>query len=127
MRQFLRSFFLRQPVRWPVVALLLLLTSAAAWAQPTVTGFSPASGPAGSSVVVTGTGFTNVTSVRFGELSATFLVNNTGQLTAVVPRAASTQVINVTTTAGSEVSPTAFAVTRNASLTYTRPPTILRA
>jgi hypothetical protein len=86
---------------------------------PTVTGFSPASGPSGSTVTVTGTDFTNVTSVRFGELSATFNVLSPTQLTAVVPRAASTQVINVTTTAGSEVSPTAFAVTRNAILTYT--------
>jgi len=118
MQTFTRTAFLRWPLP-AVLLLLLLLTSAAAWAQPTVTGFSPASGAAGSTVTVTGTGFSNVTSVRFGELSATFSVLSTTQLTAVVPRAASTQPIIVTTTAGSEISPTAFAVTRNASLTYT--------
>lgn len=102
-----------------LAALLLLLAGRSALAQsPTVTGCSPASGAAGTSVTVSGTNFSNVTSVRFGELSSTFTVNSTTQLTAVVLRAASTQVTNVTTTAGSEISPTAFATTRGSSLSY---------
>ncbi|MDO7845075.1 Ig-like domain repeat protein [Hymenobacter sp. M29] len=108
------------PQRLPAVLLLLLLllTSAAAWAQPSVTGFSPTSGASGSSVVITGSGFTGATSVRFGELSAVFTVNSATQITATVPRAASTQLINVTTSAGYGLSASAFAVTRGSSVSY---------
>ncbi|MBF9220547.1 IPT/TIG domain-containing protein [Hymenobacter ruricola] len=112
------TLFLRRPLL-PLL-FILLLTSAAAWAQPTITGLSPASGAAGSNVVITGSGFTGATSVRFGELSAVFTVNSSTQITAVVPRAASTQLLNVTTGAGFAFSPAAFAVTRASnSVSYT--------
>jgi hypothetical protein len=99
-------------------ALLLLLTALPALAQPTISGFSPTSGAAGSSVTITGSGFTGATSVRFGELSAVFTVNSATQITAVVPRAASTQRINVTTSAGYVLSSSAFTVTRGSSVSY---------
>ncbi|MBO2012786.1 beta strand repeat-containing protein [Hymenobacter negativus] len=119
MQTFTRTPFPRRP--WPatLLLLLLLLSSAAAWAQPTITGFSPASGASGSNVVITGSGFTGTTSVRFGELSAVFTVNSSTQITAVVPRAASTQLINATTGAGFAFSPSTFAATRASSVSYT--------
>jgi hypothetical protein len=57
----------------------------------TVSGFSPASGDLGTSVVITGTGFSNnVSSVTFGGVAAiSFTVNSDTQVTAVVGSGAS--------------------------------------
>jgi uncharacterized protein (DUF2141 family) len=122
MLSFMQTFtctpFLRRPLSAALLALLLLLSSAAAWAQPVVSSFSPTSGATGSTVVISGSGFTGATSVRFGELSAVFTVNSSTQITATVPRAASTQRLNVTTSAGYDLSSTDFAVTRGNSLSY---------
>ncbi|MDO7877793.1 Ig-like domain-containing protein, partial [Hymenobacter sp. ASUV-10] len=109
--------FLLPGRRW-LGLLLLLLTALPALAQPGISSFSPTSGAAGSNVVITGSGFTGATSVRFGELSAVFTVNSASQITAVVPRAASTQLINVTTSAGYSFSSAKFTVTRSSSVTY---------
>jgi hypothetical protein len=56
---------------------------------PTVTGVSPASGPSagGTAVTITGTNFTNVTSVLFGGTAATnFNVMNSTTIEAQVPQ-----------------------------------------
>ena len=55
---------------------------------PTVTGLSPNSGPTGggTTVIITGTGFTDATSVRFGSTSApAFAVNSSTRITATSP------------------------------------------
>ncbi|MGW5332789.1 IPT/TIG domain-containing protein [Streptomyces bauhiniae] len=55
---------------------------------PQVTGVSPANGPTagGTTVVLTGTGFSGATAVTFGGVPATsFLVNSATQITAVTP------------------------------------------
>src|SRR5262249_49852162 len=55
---------------------------------PTLTGVSQSSGSTGGGTVVTltGTGFTNVTSVLFGSFaSSNFVVNSDTQITAVAP------------------------------------------
>jgi IPT/TIG domain/Bacterial Ig-like domain (group 3)/Dockerin type I domain len=68
-------------------------------APPTVTSVSPSSGPAagGTSVIITGTGFTGATAVDFGGAAATsFMVNSDTQITAVDP--AGTGVVDVTVT-----------------------------
>ncbi|WP_198539665.1 IPT/TIG domain-containing protein, partial [Chloracidobacterium thermophilum] len=52
---------------------------------PTLTSFSPASGPVGTAVTLTGTNFLNVSSVTFGDLPARFTVTSPTQLTATVP------------------------------------------
>ncbi len=74
-----------------------VVLTAAAPAAPTVTGISPTSGPAagGTSVTITGTGFTGATAVDFGTNLATGLniVNDT-TITADSP--AGTGVVNVT-------------------------------
>ncbi len=62
---------------------------------PVITDFSPKAGIVGSSVVITGTGFTGATSVTFNGTSAAFTVNSNTQITATVPAGATGGVIAV--------------------------------
>ncbi|HEX4440110.1 MAG TPA: IPT/TIG domain-containing protein [Thermoanaerobaculia bacterium] len=77
---------------------------------PTVTGFSPGSGTAGTSVVVTGTGFDTASAVAFNGFGATFTVNSPTQITATVPSTATTGKIKVTNAAGAASSGASFLV-----------------
>ncbi len=68
-------------------------------APPTVTSVNPNTGPAmgGTSVIVSGTGFTGATSVHFGAAAATsFIVSSDTQITAIDP--AGSGVVDVTVT-----------------------------
>ncbi|MGV9823583.1 IPT/TIG domain-containing protein [Nocardia xishanensis] len=70
---------------------------------PTLTSISPNSGPVtgGTTVTLTGTGFTGATAVRFGILPATsFTVNSDTQITAVTPVGLGTVAVTVTTAGG---------------------------
>ena len=72
-----------------------------------VTSVSPSTGPAagGTSVVISGSGFTGVTSVKFGTVAATsYTRNNASSITATSPAGTGVVDVIVTTTAGS--SPT---------------------
>lgn len=69
-------------------------------AAPTVTNVNPNQGPAsgGTTVTITGTGFTGATSVKFGAISATgVIVNSPTSITATSP--AGTGMVHVTVTA----------------------------
>jgi uncharacterized repeat protein (TIGR03803 family) len=78
---------------------------------PTQTTFSPPSGPVGTPVVITGTGLTQTTLVKFGTVKATnFTVNSDTQVTADVPTGAITATIHITTKGGATVSKTKFTV-----------------
>ena len=77
---------------------------------PTITSFSPTSGPVGTSVVITGTGFTGVSSVTFNNVSAAFVFNSDTQITATVPTTATTGPIRVTTPGGTATSAANFVV-----------------
>src|SRR5262245_52100104 len=58
----------------------------AATTCPTITSFTPTTGPVGTSVVITGTNFTGATVVSFNNVNATtFAVNSATQITATVP------------------------------------------
>ena len=81
----------------------------------TVTGFTPTTGPAGTSVVITGSGFTGATRVLFGGTPATFTVDSATQIRAVVPVGATTGSIGVTTPAGTGTSGELFVVTEPCS------------
>jgi large repetitive protein len=61
-----------------------------------ITSFNPMSGVIGTSVVITGVGFTGVKRVRFNGTSATFTVKSNTQITATVPAGATTGPISVT-------------------------------
>ena len=73
------------------------------YVPPTITSVSPTAGPTagGTSVTITGTGFTGATAVKFGATAATaFTVNSATQITATAPAGvAGTVDITVTTPA----------------------------
>jgi len=77
---------------------------------PTLTSFTPSSGPVGTSVTITGTGLLQATKVTFNKISATFTVNSDTQITATVPTGATTGKIVVTTKGGGVTSTTNFTV-----------------
>ncbi len=100
--------------------------TSAAWftVGPTVKSFTPASGPAGTLVTLTGINFTNATRVAFNGARATrFRVVSPAQITAIAPAAATTGPIGVTTRAGSSLSATSFTVTAAAPLVTVSAPT----
>jgi hypothetical protein len=79
---------------------------------PTVTSFSPASGPVGTSVTVNGTNFTGVTAVKFnGTAASSYTVNSAVKITATVPSGATTGTIAVTNGTGTGTSSSSFTVT----------------
>ncbi|WP_406278364.1 IPT/TIG domain-containing protein [Nocardia sp. NBC_00881] len=71
-------------------------------AVPTLTSVSPNSGPVagGTTVTLTGTGFTGASAVRFGATPATFTVISETQVSAVVPAGTDGSVAVTVTTAG---------------------------
>jgi hypothetical protein len=78
---------------------------------PTITSFTPTSGAAGSPVVITGTGLTQTTLVKFGSVKATSVtVNSDTQVTADEPAGAITATIHITTQGGATASKTKFTV-----------------
>jgi hypothetical protein len=86
--------------------------SVATTACPTVTSFTPTSGIVGTSVVITGTGFTGATAVKFNQTSAPgFVVNSATQITATVPTGATIGPIRVTVGGQTARSTANFTVT----------------
>jgi IPT/TIG domain len=81
---------------------------------PTISSFTPAFGPVGTSVKITGTNFSGpgftTTSVKFNNVTASFVVNSATQITATVPTGATTGKISVTTPGGTATSATNFTV-----------------
>jgi hypothetical protein len=78
---------------------------------PTITSFTPTSGPVGTSVTINGTTFTGATKVTFGGVAATsYQVVNDSKVDALVPAGAVTGPIAVTTAAGTATSSTKFTV-----------------
>jgi len=77
---------------------------------PTITGFTPTSGPVGTTVTVNGTNLNRATEVRFNGTPATFTIVSATQLRAVVPIGATTGGISVVNPGGAAVSATAFRV-----------------
>lgn len=79
---------------------------------PVITGIAPSSGPVGTPVTITGSGFVGTTVVKFGGVKATsFTVNSGTTITATVPNGAKTGKVSVTTPGGSVSSKASFTVT----------------
>jgi IPT/TIG domain/Regulator of chromosome condensation (RCC1) repeat len=79
---------------------------------PRISSFSPGSGPAGTAVTITGSGFADVTQVKFNGISAASVsVDSDHQITAPVPAGATSGRITVTTLGGATTSATSFVVT----------------
>ena len=80
--------------------------------KPTVTSLDPSGGSAagGNTVVITGTNFTDVTSVKFGTKNATsFVVNSSTRITAVAPSGTLGTTVDVTVTTHAGTSATSAA------------------
>ena len=77
---------------------------------PTISGFTPTSGPVGTSVSISGTNFTGATAVAFNGTSANFTVTSASAIQATVPAGASSGTIGVTTPGGTATSSGAFTV-----------------
>jgi hypothetical protein len=90
-------------------------TSASAFtvtpSAPTITGFTPASGPVGTSVTINGTNFTGATAVQFNGVSAAFTATSDTAIQTTVPAGATTGPVSVTTAGGTATSAGNFAVT----------------
>lgn len=79
---------------------------------PTITSFTPASRCPGTTVVITGTNFTNVTAVNFNGIAATsYTVDSATQITATIPNGNTNGAITVTTLGGTATSATSFTPT----------------
>jgi len=79
----------------------------AAQTAPAVTSLSPTSGPAagGTSVTITGTGFTGASAVKFGSTAAaSFTVNSATQIAATSPAGSGTVDVTVTTASGTSAT-----------------------
>jgi hypothetical protein len=84
-----------------------------------VTGVTPASGPPGSAVVISGLGFSGATGVEFdGTPSSEFSVDSSTQITAIVPAGAGTGIVTVIAPAGSTAGATAFSPVQAPAGTY---------
>ncbi|HNG34290.1 MAG TPA: putative Ig domain-containing protein, partial [Blastocatellia bacterium] len=78
---------------------------------PTVAGITPTTGPVGSVVSITGTGFTGVTEVKFtSNLTATFQVVSDTQINATVPAGAVTGPLTISKAGCNNLTTTDFTV-----------------
>ncbi len=83
-------------------------------AAPSIGGFSPASGPVGTAVTISGSGFSGATGVAFNGTGAVYAVNSASQITATVPGGAGSGAVSVTTPNGTATSSGSFTVTSSA-------------
>ncbi|MFN4083925.1 MAG: IPT/TIG domain-containing protein [Bacteroidia bacterium] len=88
---------------------------------PTVTSFTPTSGPVGTTVSITGTNFNAVTFVRFNGVNSSYSVNSPTSITATVPSGATTGAISVINGSGTGTSGTNFTVTTPPTITLFSP------
>jgi uncharacterized repeat protein (TIGR03803 family) len=77
---------------------------------PTISSFSPTSGPVGTTVIITGTGFSQTSKVTFNGKVATFPAPTDTQINATVPTGATTGKIAITTKGGTVGTTTNFTV-----------------
>lgn len=79
---------------------------------PIISGFNPSAGaPVGASVIINGSNFTGITFVKFNGISAaSFTVNSSSQITAVVPPGATSGVVEITNNCGTGNSVSSFSI-----------------
>ena len=77
---------------------------------PAITGFSPTSGPEGTTVQISGKTLTGTSQVDFNGTPATFTVDADNLITTTVPLGASSGSIHVVTPDGTATSPQTFTV-----------------
>jgi uncharacterized repeat protein (TIGR01451 family) len=85
------------------------------YASPRLNGFTPTNGIGGDVVALTGTNFTDALAVCFANHTASFTVDATNRITAVVPPDATTGPIKILTPGGPIVSTDVFRVSPHIS------------
>jgi gliding motility-associated-like protein len=91
---------------------------------PTITSFTPASGPVGTTVIITGTNFSTTPSnntVQFNGTAATVTASTATSITVTVPAGATTGKITVTVAGNTATSATDFTVTVPPTITSFTP------
>src|SRR5205807_10517330 len=86
---------------------------------PTITTFTPESGPVGTSVTIGGTNFMGATAVTFNGSAASFTVTSDTAIQTTVPAGATTGPLSVITPAGTALSASNFTVTVPMTVTKT--------
>lgn len=97
-----------------LLGLVLFGSTITCFTQPKISGFSPSSGPIGTSVTITGSGFSTIASeniVYFGATRATVKTATVSLLTLTVPAGATYQPITVLTNGLMAYSTKPFVVT----------------
>ncbi len=87
------------------------IAACVAGSGPTITGFTPAGGPSGTVVTITGTILSDATTVSFNGVAATITSDTSTKITVKVPTGATTGYITVTVPSGSVTSKTKFTYT----------------
>lgn len=99
-------------------------TQATTTGPPTITGFTPGSGTAGTSVTLTGTNLNSLTGVRFNGTAATTFASIDGMTaTATVPAGATTGPLTATSAQGAGSSAGSFTVLGNPTISSFSPTT----
>lgn len=124
-------------MKWLVFTVLFLLKQSLL-GQPTISSFSPASGPVGTQVSITGTGFSSTLTnniVYFGAVKASIIASTNTLIKVKVPTGANYQPLSVTTNnltaysnkpfhvtfpSGTDITPSSFAAKFD-SITGTTP------
>ena len=91
-----QEIFLASPGGTATIAFTVL--GAGEPVAPTLTGISPVEGPAGSQVVVSGTGLAATSKVMFGTVSITGFTATSGDITFTVPANATPGAVTITAT-----------------------------
>ena len=111
---------MRKRVRFFLTATALIIVSNFCYAQPTISSFSPASGPVGTTVTISGTNFNSTPAnniVYFGVAKAVVNAATATALNVTVPYAATFQPISVTVNNLTAWSNFPFIITFNATST----------
>lgn len=91
---------------------VIMVRNGSAVLTPSITEFTPSSGPAGTSVTIRGTNLEGATGVQFNGVAAEFNLFTGEGIVATVPPGAGTGPITVSTAAGTAASSSAFTVTQ---------------
>lgn len=77
---------------------------------PVIYAFTPTNGMVGTSVVINGTNFSGAAAVAFNGVTASYTVNSSNQITAIVPTNAGSGFVSVSTGSGTAISTNSFSV-----------------
>jgi hypothetical protein len=113
MKAFVTSTALRS-VRRAALASFALFLPAAASAQ-TILSFSPTTAAAGSTVVISGTALSQLKSVQINGLTMRVTANSANTVSVIVPPAAATGKLRLTTANGTAITSTKLGITRQSS------------